>query len=84
MSNSSTSTGIERSRLATLGGETLRLGATALTGPLRILAFWSAIALPFLYVPLLIGGLEGGQATVFTGLLLLNALALVVGHGHRQ
>jgi hypothetical protein len=50
--------------------------------PLRFVAFWLAVALPFLYVPLLVGGLQGERPTVFVGLLLLNAVALVIGHEH--
>ncbi|MFB6108202.1 MAG: hypothetical protein ABEJ82_05085 [Haloplanus sp.] len=52
--------------------------------PLRFVAFWTAVALPFLYVPLLFGGLEGGQTTAFVGLLLLNAVALVLGHDYAR
>ncbi len=48
--------------------------------PLRFVAFWAAVALPFLYVPLLVGGLEGQQLAVFVGLLATNAAALVLGH----
>jgi hypothetical protein len=60
----------------------LRRGLDVLTTPLRFVAFWAAVALPFLYVPLLAGGLEGQQATVFAGLLLANVVALVLGHEH--
>jgi hypothetical protein len=42
------------------------------------------VALPFLYLPLLVGGLDGQQTTVFVGLLLANAAALVLGHGYGQ
>lgn len=62
----------------------VRLSLAVVVAPLRFLAFWTAVALPFLYVPLLVGGLDGQQTTVFVGLLLLNAVALVVGHEHRR
>ncbi|MFC4359952.1 hypothetical protein ACFO0N_18550 [Halobium salinum] len=52
--------------------------------PLRFVGFWAAIAFPFLYVPLLMGGLEGNEATVFLALLVVNALALLVGHGYNR
>lgn len=53
--------------------------------PVRFLGFWAAIALPFLYVPLLFDGIDSGsRAVVFLGLLALNAVALVVGHNHRR
>ncbi len=51
--------------------------------PIRALAFWTAIALPFLYLPLLWYGLEStGELIVFFGLVALNLLALLVGHGY--
>ncbi len=44
------------------------------------LAFWAAIALPFLHLPLLITGLETTRMTVaFLLLLGLNVVALIVG-----
>lgn len=53
--------------------------------PVRVLAFWTAIALPFLYVPLLFSGLENAATTVtFLALLACNATALLVGHPHRR
>lgn len=52
--------------------------------PLRMLGFWSAIALPFLYVPLLATGLETvAQTTVFLALLALNVVALLIGRSYR-
>lgn len=51
---------------------------------LQATAFWSAVAMPFLYLPLLVGGLTGGEAVTFIGLLFLNVVALVLGHGHRS
>lgn len=50
----------------------------------RAMAFWSAIALPFLYVPLLVRGLAGQEAVAFAALVVANVLALVVGHDHRR
>jgi len=51
--------------------------------PVRFVAFWLAVALPFLYLPLLVGGLNGSELTAFGALLAANAVALVVGHGYR-
>jgi hypothetical protein len=62
----------------------LRRSLEVVTAPLRFVAFWVAVALPFLYLPLLAGGLEGQQATVFVGLLFVNATALLLGHEHRR
>lgn len=49
--------------------------------PVQGVAFWAAIALPFVQVPLLLSGL-GESTTVFAFLTLLaaNVLALYVGH----
>jgi hypothetical protein len=47
-------------------------------------AFWVAVGLPFLYLPLLYGGLEGEQWIVFVGLIVANALALLLGHDYRR
>lgn len=50
---------------------------------LRALAFWSAVVLPFLHLPLLAAGLTSpGERHAFVGLFALNALALYVGHSH--
>lgn len=66
------------------GNATLDRVSTVITPPLRFLGFWAAVILPFLYLPLLYGGLDSQRATVFVALVLANALALVVGHGYRQ
>lgn len=52
--------------------------------PIKFIGFWAAVALPFLYVPLLFVGLGGGRGVVFLGLLAANVVALVAGHGHRR
>ncbi|WP_144902992.1 hypothetical protein [Halobellus captivus] len=49
---------------------------------LKAVSFWTAIVLPFTYVPLLVGGLTGGEALLFAGLIAINALAFVGGHGY--
>jgi len=58
---------------------------TAVTRPVTAAAFWLAVVLPFLHLPLLATGLESTQmVTAFVGLLGLNAVALVVGHHHNR
>jgi hypothetical protein len=86
MSNSSSSVSREHaSRIReVVQSQSLQHGARLVAAPLRFVGFWAAVALPFLYLPLLLGGLEGGETFAFGLLLALNALALVVGHGHRQ
>jgi hypothetical protein len=54
-----------------------------LAAPVRFVAFWVAVALPFLYLPLLVGGLDGSQPVAFAALLATNAVALFVGHSYR-
>lgn len=57
---------------------------SALRRPLEAVGFWAAVALPFLYVPLILTGL-GTRSTQLAATLLigLHAVALVVGHRHR-
>lgn len=62
----------------------LQRGRELLVAPARFIGFWVAVSLPFLYVPLLTGGLSANELYVFLGLLLLNVVAFVVGHEHRQ
>lgn len=52
--------------------------------PVEAAGFWAAIALPFLYIPLLATGVEE-QSSQFAALLLigLHVAALVVGRRHR-
>ncbi|CCQ33777.1 hypothetical protein HLRTI_001696 [Halorhabdus tiamatea SARL4B] len=56
-----------------------------LLGPVQGVAFWAAIALPFLQVPLLLSGLgESTTLLAFLALLAINVLALYVGHTYGQ
>lgn len=51
----------------------------------RFIGFWGAVVLPFLYVPLLVSGLDtAGQKETFALLLALNIVALFFGHRHRE
>lgn len=51
--------------------------------PLRVAGFWSAVALPFLHIPLLVTGLDGtADLFAFLSLFALNVVALYVGHPH--
>jgi hypothetical protein len=59
-------------------------GRQMLVAPIRFVGFWAAVSMPFLYVPLLAGGLEANEVYVFIGLLLLNLVAFVAGHEHNQ
>ncbi|WP_254271882.1 hypothetical protein [Haloarcula marina] len=53
--------------------------------PVRGVAFWTAIVLPFLYVPLLASGLQSPSVrTAFAAMVACNAVALLVGHPHAR
>ncbi|MFB6135636.1 MAG: hypothetical protein ABEJ04_02655 [Halobacteriaceae archaeon] len=60
-----------------------RVGETALR-PLRFVGFWAAVAMPFLYLPLLYDGFQGEEAVVFAVLLVANLAGLVLGHGYSR
>lgn len=63
----------------------IRHRGNRLTTAIRAACFWVAIALPFLYVPLLIAGVETrAEGLALVALLALNALSLLVGHPHRS
>ncbi|WP_115864566.1 hypothetical protein [Halorussus litoreus] len=56
-----------------------------LTTPVEVVGFWVAIALPFLYVPLLFTGISSNaELLTFVGLLALNVAALLAGHDHKR
>jgi hypothetical protein len=67
----------ERDTLGRVAG-----AARSVLRSLRVASFWAAIVLPIMYLPLLTGGLAGGEALVFTALVGLNAGAFVMGHDH--
>lgn len=61
----------------------LERGAAMVGSHLRTAAFWSAVSLPFLHIPLLLSGLDTmAQTSAFLVLLVLNAAMLVLGHGY--
>lgn len=58
--------------------------ADAVAGLVSFVAFWVGTLLPLTYVPLLAGGvLTAGPAT-FGGLVAVNVVAMVLGHGHKR
>ncbi|MFC7136641.1 hypothetical protein [Halobaculum litoreum] len=57
-------------------------GKTAAVVPIRAAAFYVAIGLPLVYLPLLAGGVTPDRFAVLLGLLLANAAALVLGHDY--
>jgi hypothetical protein len=52
--------------------------------PVRRFAFWAAVVLPFLHLPLLVTGLQSQQTVIaFITLVAVNIAALVLGQGHK-
>ncbi|MGQ3411028.1 hypothetical protein ACT4ML_02035 [Natrinema sp. LN54] len=63
----------------------LERAAPRIATPIRAAGFWTAIAMPILYLPLLAGGLSSSlEGGAFLGLVVANLLALYVGHAHRR
>ncbi len=62
----------------------LPTGVSQLLTPARAVAFWTAIALPFGYLPLFALEMIALSPATFFGLLGLNMIALVIGHPHRR
>jgi hypothetical protein len=61
-----------------------RIDLETVLRPIRATSFYAALALPLVYVPLLVSGLESvSQTTTFALLLGLHVLALAGGHGHQ-
>ena len=58
--------------------------AETLTRPFEFAGFWSAVVLPFVYAPMLVGGVAAGRQMTFIALIALHAVALVAGHGYRN
>lgn len=52
--------------------------------PVQLVAFWLAVLMPALYLPLLFEGIAAGLRSPFTGYLGLHLIVLVIGHGHKR
>lgn len=61
------------------GVELLAAGAAEST---RVFAFWLATFLPLTYLPLVAMDLVGDYVVAFVSLLVLHAVAILVGHGY--
>jgi len=56
-----------------------------LARPVKRIAFWLAIVLPFIHLPLVATGLDSRSLTLaFLALVALNVVAIFLGHTHRQ
>lgn len=57
---------------------------TVLVLPVQFVSFWVAALLPLTYLPLLATGVVAAHPTAFLAVLCVNAVAFVLGHGHRR
>jgi hypothetical protein len=63
----------------------IRSGWRAARRTAETVGFWSAVALPFLYLPLMVAGPQSRAEWLSVGALVcLHVLALVVGHAHNR
>lgn len=54
-------------------------------GIVEAVAFWTAVVLPVIYLPLLFTGLGAqSQRIIFASLVVLNAVMIVLGHRYGQ
>lgn len=51
---------------------------------LTYLGFWMAVGLPFLYLPLLLGGFLSPELPILAGILVIHLVALVVGRDYNR
>lgn len=56
----------------------------AVTSQAKAAAFWTAIGLPAMYIPLLWSGLSGTKVALFLVLFGANVAALVLGHDYKR
>lgn len=76
--------GVALQRLRTFRGQYRRVSdviVCSLSRTVTFVAFWVAVAAPFLSLLLLVGGLQSsGERTAFVTLVALNLVALGLGH----
>lgn len=59
-------------------------GSATLLKPLEVAGFWAAVALPFLYLPLVVAGpSSSAEQTALVVMVLAHVASLVLGHRHR-
>lgn len=71
--------------LADAANGRLRYGWRAACRGARVMAFWSAVTLPLLYLPLLVAGLQSGTEWLAFGILLgIHVITVFAGRTHHQ
>ncbi|WP_054519804.1 hypothetical protein [Halanaeroarchaeum sulfurireducens] len=83
MSRPSTSAASSPSRLSSSLPGTLSAYETVLR-PIEAVAFWMAVIMPFVYVPLLVTGVEtSSEQIAVAALVAVHVVALVVGRRYQ-
>ncbi|MFB6152827.1 MAG: hypothetical protein ABEJ27_01100 [Halodesulfurarchaeum sp.] len=60
-------------------------GLGSILRPIEAVGFWAAVGLPFVYLPLVITGLETGSEQLAVALLIAaHAVALYLGRHHNS
>jgi hypothetical protein len=74
-----------RSALAEAASDAVSTPASAtVLKPLEVVGFWSAVALPFLYLPLVVAGpTSPAEQTALASLVAAHVVALLLGRRHR-
>ncbi|MFC3477090.1 hypothetical protein [Halobacterium litoreum] len=74
-----------RSALADAASDAVKTPASAtLLKPFEVAGFWAAVALPFLYLPLVVSGpATSAEQTALVALVGAHVLSLLLGHRHR-
>lgn len=57
---------------------------STIAAPFRFVGFWSAVVLPFAYLPLLFTDLQGATLTAFLALLAVHIVSIVVGRKYNE
>lgn len=61
------------------------LPSESLLSPVRTVSFWTAVTVPFLSLLLLLSGIDTpAEQQAFLALLVLNVVALLVGHSYNE
>ena len=83
MSRPTTSTPSSPSQLAGSLSGTLPAYETVLR-PIEVVAFWTAVIMPFVYLPLLLTGVEtSSEGIAVAALVAVHVVTLVVGRRYR-
>lgn len=57
----------------------------ALLKPIEVVGFWAAVTLPFLYMPLLLAGVQtSSEQLAAGGLVVLHVVSLLIGRNHHS